>query len=311
MSIVIIAPAKKNLMEWKQAIENYFIGQPIPEVYIWPQVGNPTEVEMAVCWKHPIGSLNAYPNLKVICSMGAGVDHIFADTSIPNSVLITRIVSQQLAVSMTRYLLAVILRITRRMEMFEEFQKDRTWGYTDEPELNPIVGIMGMGVLGSHIASALHNLEIPVIGYARTHISEKFRVYTGTTGLSEFLGQADILIILLPLTHETRGFINYELLTQCRPNVHIINVARGEIINEPDLLKALDQGLIHSATLDVFSQEPLPKNHPFWSHEKITITPHISSITNPLAAVPQVCENYNRLKKGLPLLHTVDKKKEY
>lgn len=309
MSLVIIAPSKNNTGFWQNRLREELqqMGLEV-KVEIWPEVEKPEEVLMAVTWKHPKQSLYAFPHLKLISSMGAGVDHILKDEHLPFHWQVVRIVDKQLTNSMSNYLLAAVLNYHKQMYHYYDLQQERKWGYTETPEINLQPGILGLGELGTDIALKLKGLGFEVAGYSRTPKElEGIATYSGTEELPEFLQQVNLLICLLPLTTETKGFLNLDLFRQCRKGSYLINVARGEHLVEEDLSKALDEGLLSGATLDVFKQEPLPKEHPFWENPRILITPHIASVTNPDAAIPQVAENYRRLVKGEALNNKIDR----
>lgn len=313
MAIVLIAPQKNNLFYWQGNLSKEAVrrNMEVP-VWVWPEVPVPEQVEMAVVWKHPHQSLYQFPALRLISSMGAGVDHILRDKEMPEHWQVSRIVDEQLTQSMSNYLLAAVLSHQKRLHDYPLLQKQKMWGYSDEPERELHIGVLGMGALGSDIARKLISLGFRVSGYSnsRKNISG-LESFAGKESLSPFLKEINVLICLLPLTACTKGFLNIHLFKRCRPGTFLINVARGEHLVEEDLLEALEAGYIGRALLDVFQKEPLPQSHPFWSHPSITVTPHIASITKPDAAIPQIVENYRRLRNGEELKNRVNRQKEY
>ena len=313
MAIVLIAPQKNNLAYWQENLSREIIHRKLEvPVWIWPEVPKPEEVKMAVVWKHPRHSLYEFPNLQLISSMGAGVDHILQDKEMPEEWKVSRIVDPQLTRSMSNYLLAAVLSYHKRLGDYPLLQERKKWGYSDEPERKLQVGVLGMGELGTDIAQKLSALGFPVSGYSNSPKEiEGVVSFAGKAQLNPFLRQVNVLICLLPLTTQTRGFLNLGLFENCQPGTFLINVARGEHLVEEDLLLALEKGYFGSALLDVFKQEPLPESHPFWSHPSIIITPHIASITQPDAAIPQIIENYRRLREGDVLQNQVNRQKEY
>ncbi len=313
MAIVIIAPAKKNLDFWKQKIQEEARSRGLDvEVWIGEAVPDKENVKMAIVWKHPHQSLHQFPNLQLVSSMGAGVDHIISDPLLPAHWKVSRIVDEQLAQSMSNYLLAAVLNHHKRLLEYLPMQEKKEWGYSDEPERPVQVGILGMGHLGTDIAKKLLALGFPVSGYSQSKKQlPGVRSFAGEQELDEFLQEANVLICLLPLTGESRNFLNIRLFKKCRPGTFLINVARGEHLVEEDLISALERGYLSKALLDVFREEPLPSAHPFWRHPKIMITPHISSVTKPDAAIPQIVENYRRLQEGEKLQHTIARDKGY
>lgn len=313
MSLVIIAPSKKNTAYWKERLHEVLLEKGLEvKVDVWPEVEKPDEVLMAVTWKHPKESLYAFPHLKLISSMGAGVDHILKDEHLPMHWQIVRIVDEQLTRSMSNYLLAAVLNYHKQMYHYYSLQEEHRWGYSENPELDLKPGIMGLGELGADIAKKLLNLGFQVSGYSRTRKElHGIETYAGEEELDDFLANVNMLICLLPLTESTRDSLNYEFFRRCTRGSYLINVARGEHLVEEDLIRALDEGLLAGATLDVFRQEPLPPEHPFWEHPKVFITPHIASVTNPDAAIPQVAENYARMLRNQPLLNQINRMAGY
>jgi len=169
------------------------------------------------------------------------------------------------------------------------------------------IGIMGLGKLGEYAATKLSAMGFHVVGWSRSKkVINGVTSYAGDEQLGEFLAQASTLVCLLPLTSATRGILNTELFNQLPHGACLVNVARGEHLIEEDLLSSLDSGQLRSACLDVFREEPLPPTHPFWQHPQIQLTPHCSSITDPVSVAPQVLENYQRMKNSLPLINQVD-----
>ncbi len=313
MSLVIIAPNKKNTAYWQVRLREELLSKGLDvKIEIWPEVEKPEEVLMAVTWKHPHKSLYAYPHLKLISSMGAGVDHILKDEHLPMHWQIVRIVDEQLTRSMSNYLLAVLLNYHKQLYRFFELQKKHSWGYSETPEVELKPGILGLGELGSDIAYKLKELGFEVSGYSRSYKElEGIETYAGEEELQEFLKHTNMLICLLPLTAKTQNYLNYDFFRKCSKGTYLINVARGAHLVEEDLIRALDEELLAGATLDVFRQEPLPEDHPFWEHPKVVITPHIASVTNPDAAIPQVADNYVRMLQGKPLLNQIDRTAGY
>lgn len=312
MSIVIIAPGKNNLQEWQAGLKKLLAeaGHNVPVYTSAEQIENKDRVKMAITWKHPKGSLQSFTHLQLVASMGAGVDHIIQDDTISRNLKIVRVKDDQLAQSMTEYVLAQVLAIKRRLAYFRNQQQQKVWAYTDKPEREIVVGILGLGQLGMHTAKHLQLLGIPVRGYAQSSKFLDFPTYTPEE-LKQFLSKVNVLICMLPLTATTNNMLNSDFFNLCNKNTILINVARGKIVHEPDLVTALNNGNLESAILDVFEQEPLPENHPFWSMPNVTITPHISSITNPLAAIPQLANNYINLIEGEPLKNEVSWQKQY
>lgn len=306
MSLAIICPGK-NPDSWIQAIVDL---DPDLKIQIYPEISRPEEVEVALVWQHPAGILSTFPNLKLVSSMGAGVDHILTDKSISEDLPIVRIVDEKLTFSMTNYVIMGVLNFHRRLNHFQENQVRKVWDMSD-PEIEVKIGVMGVGALGGDVLEKLSLMGFPVVGFGFSE-KEYFKYpYFSQARLGEFLAEVNVLVCLLPLTPETESILNLELFQQCKPGTYLINVARGKHLVEEDLTVALDAGYLSGALLDVYRKEPLPEEHPFWEDSRITLTPHIASVTNPLAAAPQILENINRIKTNRGLINYVNRSRGY
>lgn len=283
------------------------------DIRIWPDDGDKSEITMALCWQHPTGALNAYPNLACICSLGAGVDHLLADPDLPVSVPVVRIVDDTLATQMFDYVYTAIMYFVHHFDRFNTQQRQHQWLPHQAKAIEQVkIGIMGLGQLGGHVAKRLVDLDFSVSGWSR---SNKFIVdvkcFSGDEELQSFLARSHILVNLLPLTEQTQDRLNAELFAQLPQGAYVINVGRGRHLVDEDLIAFLDNHHLAGACLDVFRMEPLPASHPFWSHPAITVTPHCSSLTSPEAVASQIVDNYYRAKQGKPLLNPVDVKLGY
>jgi glyoxylate/hydroxypyruvate reductase len=285
------------------------------EFRVWPdQIGDPLEIEYALAWRPKPGALRAYPNLKAIFSLGAGVDHLFRDPELPAGVPVVRLVDKALTRNMTEYVLHWVLHHHRGFRQYAKLQRRGEWRtlpIPDPPERKRI-GIMGLGVLGSAVARALLGLGFTVAGWSRTskHI-DGVESFAAEAGLAPFLGRLDVLVCLLPLTPETDGIIDRQTFSTLPAGAYLINVARGGHVIEDDLLAALDSGHLAGATLDVFRQEPLPEDHPFWGHPSVVVTPHVASQTDPRSAADEVAANIRRIRAGEPPINIADPAKGY
>lgn len=280
------------------------------DIRIWPDVGNPKDINFALVWRYPPGELCKYPNLKCIASMGAGVDHIFSDPDLPN-VPIVRVVDKQLMNHMTQFAVWAALDHIRMGDKYKSQQKDAYWKvHLLDP--NSGIGIMGAGQMGKDAAEAFVHLGFEVYTWSRTSKNiEGVKSFYGDDGLKPFLNKCDILICELPLTPQTHNILNQENLNQLPKGAYVINIARGGHVNDEDLIEALDCGHVSGALLDTFRDEPLPAEHPFWNHPKIKVTPHVASITDPNVVAKQVIENYQRMQRGEPLSNQVDPSQGY
>jgi glyoxylate/hydroxypyruvate reductase A len=238
-------------------------------------------VRYAMVWKPRRGFFGAYPQLRAILSIGAGVEDILSDPMLPQGIAIVRMIDDALTVGMREYVLLHVLRYHRRQPELEAAQQERRWQPIDAgTAAERRVGIMGLGVLGCDGARHLSSLGFKVAGWKRKPAAiDGIEVFAGREGLDAFLARTQILVCLLPLTAATRELIDAEFLKKLPRGACVINASRGECLVENALLAAIDSGHIAGATLDVFAREPLPPDHPFWTHPKITITPHIASLT--------------------------------
>ena len=309
MTMLFLAPKLKG-DSWLKHIRNQDAGI---ELRVWPEVGRAEDVIFAMCWQHPFGELKKYPSLKCIASLGFGVDHVLRDPDLPAGVPVTRIVDQGMIDAMSAYVLTAVLSYTGQFHLYRQDQAQKQWKARRPKHPREVrVGIMGLGNLGADAARKLRSLGFPVSGWSRTAKAlEGISCFTGNEGLEGFLSRTDILICLLPLTPATAGILNRQTLSQLPAGAYVINAARGEHLVEEDLLAALERGQISGACLDVFRKEPLPESHPFWSHPRVTVTPHVASLTYPKAVVPQIIDNYHRVRAGQSPLHVVDVQRGY
>ena len=271
------------------------------DVRVYPDVGNENEIEYAVVWKHPHGILKRYPNLKAILSLGAGVDHILSDPDLPKGLPIVRLVDEKLTHEMCFHALHWVLHFHSGHYLYMKQQLDRKWQQhgSIQPE-NRTVGIMGLGNIGRGIGDLLVNQGFKVLGWGANQKSSlgDIKYFFGKEQLSDFLVKTNILINILPFSKDTKNILRKEQLQFLPRGSFIINMGRGGIINEADLLSLLDENHITAAALDVFEQEPLPTNNPLWSHSSVYITPHIAGQSNPKSSAKTIAENIRRLEDG-------------
>ncbi|MBV8577658.1 MAG: glyoxylate/hydroxypyruvate reductase A [Acetobacteraceae bacterium] len=283
------------------------------EVRIWPEIGDPAQIDYALVWRPEPGLLASLPNLKLILSLGAGVDHILTDPHLPRGVPIVRLVDPYMTHSMSEYIVFQVLRLHRQDFDYRAQQQKTIWlelGQKNAAERT--VGILGFGELGQDAAHKLKGLGFEVALWGRRHRTvEGLRGYAGTAGLPALLGQTEILVCLLPLTAETGGILNAGTFALLPKGATLINAARGSHLVEEDLLAALESGRLSAAVLDVFRDEPLPVGHPFWHHPRIVVTPHVAAATHPPTAAPIILDNIRRFEAGRPLLNQVDPAQGY
>ena len=285
-------------------------------VRLWPDA-DPAAIDYACVWKQPAGVLAKLPKLKAIFSLGAGVDHLLADPALPD-VPIARIVDADLTGRMTGHVALHVLLHQRKMRLYEAQRRERLWRDLGEAPAEAVrVGVLGMGTLGRAAAAVLRQLGFKVAGLSRSPKTiAGIESFAREAAMDAFLGRSDILVCLLPLTAETRGILRYDLFRRLARDGALggpvlINAGRGGLQVEADILRALDDGTLVAASLDVFEQEPLPKASPFWDHPKVYVTPHNAASSDPKALVKNVINQIERFERGLPLENLVDRKRGY
>jgi glyoxylate/hydroxypyruvate reductase len=274
-------------------------------------------IRYAVVWKHAPGSLARLPNLRAIFSLGAGVDHVYLDPALPD-VPVIRIVSADLTMRMTEYVVWQVLDHARQGPAYRAQQQQRKWRELPQPAAASLtVGIMGLGVLGTDAAGKLGNIGFRIAGWSR---NEKriagIACHHGAAGLDAFLGESDIVVVLLPLTVETRGIIDASLVARMKRPTPLggpvlINAGRGGLQVESDILTALDDGTLMAASLDVFENEPLAAESRLWTHPRVTLTPHIAATSDPARLVPELLREMENLERGRPVKGLVNGRAGY
>lgn len=280
---------------------------------IWPEFGDPSEIDYALVWRPEPGLLASLPNLKLILSLGAGVDHILCDPQLPQGVPIVRLVDPCLTAAMSEYVALQVLRLHRQDLDYRIQQEAEIW--RELPQKNASerpVGILGLGEIGQQAGGKLASLGFSISGWSRSAKTiAGFTTYAGAAGLTQMLGKTEILVCLLPLTSQTEGILCAQTFAALPVGAAIVNAGRGGHLVEEDLIPALDSGQLSAAALDVFREEPLPPGHPFWHHPRILVTPHIAGITNPATAAPIILDNIRRCEEGRPLINQIDPAQGY
>ncbi|MFQ3622577.1 MAG: glyoxylate/hydroxypyruvate reductase A [Acetobacteraceae bacterium] len=311
MSGALLVSTRPQAMEvWRREL---LALDPGLDIRLFPATGPVEDITAAVTWNHPPEDLFRYPNLRLLISMGAGVDHLFRPPGPPPGVAVVRLVDRLLTTAMSEYVLLAVLRHHRQAEIYRAQQRTRIWHELPAPDTaNTRIGMLGLGMLGTDAARKLAALGFRVAGWSRTPKSlDGIESFVGRAEFIPFLARTDILVCLLPLTRETRHILDAAAFAALPKGAYVINVARGGHLVETDLLQAIDSGHLSGATLDVFETEPLPGEHPFWGHPKIIVTPHAASLTVPRSVAPQVVDNLRRLASGEPLLNVVDVARGY
>ena len=283
---------------------------------VWPEIGN-ADIRYVLAWGPPPGELAKLPNLELIVSVGAGVDHLLKDPTLPD-VPVVRFVDGDLTSRMVSYVAANVLFHHRRMIELRDQQRDANWAYLPEPAAHELsIGIMGLGVLGQACAKALAPLGYKLTGWTRSKRQvDGVTCFGGSNELDAFLGATDILVVLLPLTPDTRGIITSKLLAKLRrpkvlPGPVLINAGRGGLQSEEEIIASLDQGTLYAASLDVFTTEPLPATSPVWAHPRILLTPHIAAESDPRAIARYLIAQVGRHQRGEALPNLVDRARGY
>lgn len=287
------------------------------QVTLEPDGPDDPSIAYAVVWKQRPNLLSRLPNLRAIFSIGAGVDHILKDSSVPN-VPIVRVVADNLTQHMTEYVLWRVLDHHRQGMLYRNQQKKKIWHEPPQRPANDIsVGIMGLGQLGEAAARALLAAGFRVNGWSRREKTVSgVESYHGEDGLVPFLNATDMLVVLLPLTAATTGIVDYSLLKELRRRnglggAVLINAGRGRLQKDTDIFRALEDGTLKEASLDVFEVEPLPKTSPLWSHPRVFVTPHAAATSDPNHLVAPMLAQMDAFERGEPLQNLVDRDAGY
>jgi glyoxylate/hydroxypyruvate reductase A len=300
---------------WKRRFDDVCRGR---RVVLTPDAElDPAEVHYAAVWKPSPGELAAFPNLRVIFNLGAGVDALMADASLPK-VPVVRVAVSDLTARMTEYVVLHVLMHHRQELYLRASQRDRRWAPKFQWPARAIsVGIMGLGTLGISAAQALRHLGFRVCGWSRSerHV-DGIQHFHGATQLDAFLNATDILVCLLPLTPDTRHILDrglFQKLNRESPMAApvLINAGRGGLQNETDVLECLDDGTLGAASLDVYATEPLPSDSRFWTHPKVVLTPHNAADTDPDEISKYVARQIERFEAGDVLENVVDPARGY
>ncbi len=285
---------------------------PGADIRVAADPGNPDEIEMLTVSGYDPGEALRYPNLKLVQKTGAGVNNILADPDLPASVQVTRLDASNSGAEMAEYALAYVLQEQRHLRQYHDQQARSEWiSYPPRKAAETTVAVLGLGRIGQLVAQRFVDNGFRAVGWSRSAKSlDKVACFSGEDGLHQALARSDYVVSVLPSTQETRRIFNLELFRHFNRKSMLINVGRGDLVDEGELMQALDDGLLAGAVLDVMSQEPLPADHPMWLHPKIQLTPHISGYHLGDATL-DIAENYRRLQSGEPLLHLVDRDRGY
>jgi glyoxylate/hydroxypyruvate reductase A len=263
---------------------------------------DPGTIRYLAAWSPSAELIASLPALEILFSIGAGIDQ-FDMNALPTHVRVVRMIEPGIAAGMVEYVTMAVLALHRQLIDYGIAQREARWAPIKlVPASERRIGVMGLGNLGQAVLRALSPFGFPLSGWSRSPRDiDGVDCHAGEAALSTFLAQSDILICLLPLTQETRGILCRETLSLLPVGAAFINVGRGSHLVEQDLLSLLDEGHISGAVLDVADPEPLPADHPFWSHPRIVLTPHIASMTRPDGAARALIANIRRFVQGEPM----------
>ncbi len=284
---------------------------PEAEVSEW-QPGAP-QADYAIVWQPPQQLLDEQRSgLKAVFNLGAGVDALLK-LQWPRELPLIRIDDGGMAVQMAEYVCHALIRHFREFATYDQQQRAGEWKMRRTQSRSDFpVGVMGLGVLGERVARSVAQFEFPVSGWSRSPKTiEGVHCHSGAQGFKDFLASTRVLVNLLPLTPDTTDIINRDTLSQLLPGAYVINVARGAHLVEDDLLAQLESGQVAGATLDVFRTEPLPAGHAFWTHPKITITPHASANTLRADSIAQIARKLAAFERGEHVAGLVDLARGY
>ncbi len=292
--------------EWLRRAANGF------DVRVWPGE-DVSKARYAVVWAPPPEFFRQATRAQAVLNLGAGVEHLLGISEIPAHVPIIRLSDAGMAEQMCEYALCVALRILRDMDVYEQDRSAGRWRPRAPRAKHELaIGVLGLGVLGARVADHLSSHGFAVSGWSSSRKNlTSITCEVGGTGFDAILTRSELLINLLPLTSETRGLLDRSTFEKLRPGAVVVNLARGGHLSEGDLVAALDSGRLRGAYLDVTEKEPLPAGHPFWTHPKVFLTPHVAAQTLPHLAIEQVVANIGRLERGEQPLNVIDRTRQY
>jgi glyoxylate/hydroxypyruvate reductase len=312
---VLLAIRGWDQKAWQQRFQRLL---PDRSVVLAGDAFDPASVRYVACWKHEPGSLAALSRVEVLFSLGAGVDHLVSDSRLPLAPIV-RVVDDDLTHRMTEWVVWQCLDWLRQGKMYRRQQMDGRWSDDrHQPSARDVrVGVMGLGVLGRDAIEKLQALRFDVAGWSRSPRQiAGIPAFSGQDGLTVFLARTDMLVVLMPLTDETRGMIDRKLLGGLAGDGRLggpvlINAGRGGLQVESDILTMLDRGSLKGASLDVFETEPLPAQSPFWKHPQVIVTPHNAAMSEPDAIAAAIVKQIYAHESGSALVNVVDPKRGY
>lgn len=309
MKILFVAAGPKP-ERWTSLIQQHL---PEADIQVWHSDMPSCGADYAIVWHPPAALFDKEPQLKAVFNLGAGVDALLQVPNLPRDIPVVRLEDAGMSVQMAEYVAYHVIGISRDMDFYREQQAEKQWKLRRPIERSewPIC-VLGLGQIGQRVARTLAALDYPVSGWARSaHALDGVRSFAGAAELDGFLGETRVLVNTLPLTESTRDLIDYSLLAKLRPDAVVINVGRGEHLVDEDLCRAIEEGRVARAVLDVFREEPLPTSHPFWQMPQVTITPHVSARTLREATIAQISDKILALEQGQSISGIVDVQRGY
>jgi glyoxylate/hydroxypyruvate reductase A len=302
---ILFRSSPVSTARWQRLLGDAMPGR---ELRYWPEIGDKAEIDYALVWYPDPGLLASLPNLKLVFGLGAGVDHLLRDPHLPKHLPLVRLVDPHMSDAMSEYVVLNVLRLHRQDLDYMAQQREARWEEREQKNAaDRPVGILGFGTLGQHAAHKLKGLGFDVAGWSRSPKNiPGFTTYAGPDGLDTLLRRSEIVVCLLPLTEETSAILNAATFARMPRGAAIVNAGRGGHLVEGDLIPALDSGQLSGAVLDVFREEPLAADHPFWRHPRIVVTPHVAAETHPQTAALIIRDTIERYEKGLPLPNQID-----
>lgn len=308
---VLYAGDPQERQAWGEALRGL---RPDLSLDLDPAACDPASVEVLL-WEAdgPVRDLTPYAGLRLIQNLWAGVEAALANPTLPEGVPLARMVEDGLVLGMRDYVTGHVLRAHLGVERQRAAQRERDWRIHHPPlARDRTVGLVGLGELGADCAATLAGLGFKVLGWSRSAKAiEGVTSLTGEAGFDRLLRESTILVLLAPLTDGTRGLMDAGAFARMQPGSHLVNAARGPLVVDEALLEALGSGRIETATLDVFHEEPLPPDHPYWTTPGVLVTPHVASLTRPSTAAVTVVEQIGRLERGEAPAHIVQRDKGY
>ncbi|HML09612.1 MAG TPA: glyoxylate/hydroxypyruvate reductase A [Stellaceae bacterium] len=307
---ILFQSTPASVARWRPFLTAAWPGR---DLRFWPEIGDKPAISYALAWHPAPGLLASLPNLRLILSLGAGVDHILRDPLLPLGVPIVRLVDPYMTQAMSEYVALQVLRLHRQDFAYRAQQAMGEWReLTQNNAAERTVGILGFGQLGQDAARLLKAIGFDVAGWSRSgRTVPGFVTFGGVAGLDALLRRSEILVSLLPMTPETEGVLNADLFARLPRGAGLVNAGRGRQLVEVDLLAALDSGQLSAAVLDVFRDEPLPPGHLFWRHPRIIVTPHVAAETHPPTASAIYAQAIADFEAGRPVANVIDPQRGY